>query len=234
MGKHSIVHTAQSLADTPAFKGMAVATVVGTFFGIGSSIAVAAPEDTAAQEDAAKEIKTLEASTVDLAEGIDAANQDVNNSGWTFNTASVEVKEPAPEPAPRSASAHSASSSSTFSYAPVPYNGSLNEQILGIARQGIGVPYVWGGSSPAGWDCSGFVMWILAQTGRSVSHGADSIARAGTQVPASEAQPGDLVWWPGRHIAVYAGGGQIIGAQDYGIGTVQTSLYGSYVFVRMS
>ena len=234
MGKHSFVKSTRTgFVATPAFKGVTAAAVAGTFFGFGSSMAMAAPE---ASEDAQPGAVQAEATTVDLAQDVDIAAdaQDAApESGWAFSESTVAVKAPAPAPAPAS-QAGNAQQESTFSYTPVPYNGSLGAQILGIARQGIGVPYVWAGSTPSGWDCSGFVMWILAQTGRSVGHGADIIASTYSIISPSEAQPGDLVWWPGQHIAVYAGNGQIIGAQNPGQGTVQTSLYGSYQFVRVS
>lgn len=232
MGKHSIVTQTQGFIGTPAFRAIATATAAGSFFGIGTTVAVAAPQ---ADNSIVRAPKAV-AATVNLAADTDAkaaaeaaAESSQTSSGWTFNVATAEVKE-----APAQSESAQAKAESTFTYQPVPDNGTLGERIVGTARQGIGVPYVWGGSTPAGWDCSGFVMWTLGQLGISVSHGADSIAAQFTQIPASEAQPGDLVWWPGQHIAVYAGDGMIIGAQDYGIGTVHTPLYGSYSFVRVS
>ena len=232
MGKHSIAKTARGFVDIPGAKAVVAATAAGTLFGVGSSMALAAPEPEA--QPVAPEAATV--ATVDLGQDVDEAavaaaveeEQAKDASGWTFSVARAEVKPEAPKPSPAERSG------GTFSYKSVPYNGDLGEQIVAIARQGIGVPYVFGGSTPSGWDCSGFVMWILAQTGRSVPHTADGIAYQYSQIPASEARPGDLVWWPDRHIAVYAGGNQLIGAQNYGTGTVQTSLYGNYVFVRVS
>lgn len=243
MGKHSIVKTAQGIAAKPGAKACAVATVAGAFFGIGSSMAVAAPEAGSVAQQANKVV----AAKVDLAKGIskDASAakdgaQKGNQSGWAFTVAKAGVK-----PAPKvvadsadnsedsSAAATGSSGSHLQQYVP-PADPSLGAEIVAVARTGIGVPYVWGGSTPAGWDCSGFVMWVLGHVGISVSHGADSIAQAFTSIPASEAKPGDLVWWPGQHIAIYAGNGQIIGAQTEGVGTVETSLYGSYQFVRVS
>ena len=230
MGKHSVVVKTHGFAGTPAFKAVATATVTGTFFGIGSTAAMAAPQSEGVESQPSQKVV---AATVDLAGNAEdaqtlaetTASESQETSGWIFNLATVEVKEAAPR---------ATSSGSTFVYQPVPDNGTLGSRIVAVASQGIGVPYAWGGSTPAGWDCSGFVMWTLGQLGISVPHGGDSIASQFTQIPASEAQPGDLVWWPGRHIAVYAGNGMIIGAQDYGIGTVHTPLYGSYSFVRVS
>ncbi|MDD7465708.1 MAG: C40 family peptidase [Actinomycetaceae bacterium] len=240
MGKHSIVKTAQGIAAKPGAKACAVATVAGAFFGVGSSMAVAAPE----AENAVHHANKVVAAKVDLAKGLsdsknskDAA-QKTNQTGWAFTVAEASVK-PAPvverrdEVSSPAAPADHSGEARLRQYVP-PADSSLGSEIVALARTGIGVPYVWAGSTPAGWDCSGFVMWVLGNLGISVPHGADPIARMFTSIPASEAQPGDLVWWPGRHIAIYAGNGQIIGAQDYGIGTIETSLYGSYEFVRVS
>ncbi len=85
--------------------------------------------------------------------------------------------------------------------------------VMGTARSGIGTRYVYGGSTPAGWDCSGFVSWVFAQHGVSLPHSASAIVNSPKvkRISASEARPGDLVYYPG-HIGIYAGNGRTIDA----------------------
>ncbi len=83
----------------------------------------------------------------------------------------------------------------------------------------LGVPYVWGGKTPSGFDCSGFVNYVMAETGLWDSHigCCNDLAKYCTVVDISEAQPGDLVFYSGTtsrqgytHIAIYLGCGQVI------------------------
>jgi peptidoglycan DL-endopeptidase CwlO len=91
-------------------------------------------------------------------------------------------------------------------------------QVVGIALQYIGVPYVWGGASPStGFDCSGFVMYVFAQVGVSLPHHAASIYAYGTYVPRDQLAPGDLVFFDGLgHIGIYVGNNQFIHAPHTG------------------
>ncbi len=115
--------------------------------------------------------------------------------------------------------------------APVPssqYGG-----VVGIAMQYLGTPYVWGGASPGGFDCSGFVMYVYAQEGVSVPHNAAmQYNTVGSYVPRDQLQPGDLVFFDGLgHVGIYIGGGQFIHAPHTGdvvkISSLSDSWYAS-------
>ena len=82
--------------------------------------------------------------------------------------------------------------------------------IVEAAHSQLGVPYVWGGSTPnVGLDCSGLTQWCYAQAGISIPRYSEDQATGGTKIPLSEARPGDILWRPG-HVAIYIGGDQYI------------------------
>jgi peptidoglycan DL-endopeptidase CwlO len=110
-------------------------------------------------------------------------------------------------------------------------------QAVGIALQYLGIPYVWGGSSPStGFDCSGFVMYVFAQLGVSLPHHAASIWGYGTPVPRDQLAAGDLVFFSGLgHMGIYIGGNQFVHAPHTGDVVKISSMderWGSYVGAR--
>ncbi len=101
--------------------------------------------------------------------------------------------------------------------------------VVGIAMRYLGVPYVWGGSSPRGFDCSGLVSYVFAQIGVSLPHSSYAQFGMGTAVSISELQPGDLVFFTGAsHVGIYIGGGQFIHAPHTGDVVKISSLSGYY------
>jgi peptidoglycan DL-endopeptidase CwlO len=116
---------------------------------------------------------------------------------------------PAPAPAPSSSSGGSSGSS-----APPP---ATHSSVVSIALQYLGVPYVWGGASPSGFDCSGLTMYAYAKVGVYLPHNAAMQYGMGTPVSRSQLAPGDLVFFSGlSHVGMYIGGGGFVHAPHTG------------------
>jgi cell wall-associated NlpC family hydrolase len=111
--------------------------------------------------------------------------------------------------------------------------GSGRSSAVAIAQRYLGVPYVWAGASPSGFDCSGFTMYVYAQLGIGLSHGATDQQRASTPVPISALQPGDLVFFGSAsysyHVGIYVGGGSMIHAPHTGAVVSYGSISGAWI-----
>ena len=111
--------------------------------------------------------------------------------------------------------------------------GSGNSSVVGIAQRYLGVPYVYGGASPSGFDCSGLTMYCYAQVGVGLSHGATDQQHASTPVPLNALQPGDLVFFGNAsysyHVGIYVGGGSMIHAPHTGAVVSYGSISGAWI-----
>ena len=107
------------------------------------------------------------------------------------------------------------------------------QEVVDFAMQFVGSPYVWGGTSLTnGADCSGFVMSVFGHFGISLPHSSYALRSCGRAVSYSNAQPGDLICYSG-HVAIYAGGGRIVGAQSSAVGiATQNATYRTILAVR--
>ena len=111
--------------------------------------------------------------------------------------------------------------------------------VVDSARKYLGTPYVWGGTSPSGFDCSGFVQYVLAENGKSIPRTSQEQFASGQAVDKSQLQAGDLVFydWSGgieaTHVGIYEGNGKMIHAPYSGdvVKEVDFNSYGQNVYL---
>jgi peptidoglycan DL-endopeptidase CwlO len=94
----------------------------------------------------------------------------------------------------------------------------LGQRAAKAALRAVGVPYRWGGSSPAGgFDCSGLVYWAYGRLGISVPHSSYALYGLGRNVPRSRLKPGDVLFFSGLgHVGLYIGRGRMVHAPQSG------------------
>ncbi|MBO5059826.1 MAG: C40 family peptidase [Clostridia bacterium] len=135
----------------------------------------------------------------------------------TANVSVITQTKTANKSANSAKSAKSAKSAGTQQAAPATGSGS---KLLNEASKYIGTRYVYGGTSPSGFDCSGLVQYSLRKLGVSIGRSASSQYSSGVSVSRSNLQPGDLVFFSRgggiSHVAIYAGNGQVLHAPRAG------------------
>jgi cell wall-associated NlpC family hydrolase len=155
------------------------------------------------------------------------------DAAWSFDAPAVTaVKKPTAttRAAARAAASRSTERAAATSVAPQTVAGNA---VLEIAARYIGVPYLAGGTTPDGFDCSGFVSYVYAQLGVFLPHSSTGIRDSGTIISRADAQPGDLIWSPG-HISIYAGGNDQIDSPTAGRTIQFRSIWqSSPVFIRI-
>jgi peptidoglycan DL-endopeptidase CwlO len=153
--------------------------------------------------------------------------------------AEIAARQKAAREAAAQQSQQSSSSSAPTIVAPPPVSvptggtGAGHAAAASIALHYLGVPYVYGGASPSGFDCSGLVMYVYAQLGISLPH--YTVAQWNATQPISSPAPGDLVFFNGLgHVGIYIGGGRFVNAPHTGsvVRIDSISSFGGYVGAR--
>lgn len=177
-----------------------------------------------AAEEAAKKAAEEAAKKNNSSSSTSNRNNSNNSSSSSSNSGSSSSGSSSSSSSGSSSSGSSSSSSSSPSYSAD--KGSI---IVNAAYSQIGVPYVWGGTTPGvELDCSGLVQYCYRQAGIPIPRTSGDILAHGTIV--NNPQPGDICWTPG-HVAIYIGGGQMIEAQQTGVPVKVSSVRVTY-YVR--
>lgn len=233
-----VTDTLSSLSMNPV-RGTAVVSVTG--LALTAAVSAAANAAPVALADSVQQSPTAKISTL-------PTTVTVPDIAWTASdevaaSAEAPALEPEPEPvetvtvaAPVTTAAAAtttevASRSETREAVAAPASAA-GSSIASIALNMQGIPYVYGGSSWSGADCSGFVQMVYAQAGISLPRTSYAQQSSGTIVSAAAAQPGDIVSW-GYHVGIYIGNGMMVDSSKPGTSTTVRTVWGSPVYVRI-
>jgi cell wall-associated NlpC family hydrolase len=220
---------AQAASDQMSTVGRRTAVVAASSGLIVSMIGAAAPATAAPVDNESGKLNAVDLSalTAQARQALEAAPvvTVAADAAFTVEQAPVAVTpapepEPEPEPVRTTQTSRTQERQSTSDEAEAPAQeqaavevpaSAYGSSIVSIAARYVGVPYVYGGTTPDGFDCSGFTSYVYAQVGISLPRTSSAQGSVGTKVSRDQAQPGDLIWTPG-HIAIYAGDNMMIDA----------------------
>lgn len=159
------------------------------------------------------ELASLESSLSDAtaaAEAVKATTTATTSTATASTTSTTTASTSSASNSSSTTSSNTASSSSSAS------SVGASSGIVAVAKQYLGVPYVYGGSTPSGFDCSGFVQYVERKMGVSLPRTSQAMSTVGSYVSVSNLQVGDLVFWGGvgsaYHVGIYIGGNSYIHA----------------------
>lgn len=235
---------------TKSHRGRGVLNIVVMTFATGLVATVALPSyafDPIANADAQFAGSDLESMRIGGAQSLEVADAalatKVSIDAFGATTEEELAKARAAAAAKKAAEAQRAAAAETFAYDgpssadylenPAYPDFSL-DKVYSVGLQYQGVPYVYGGATPSGFDCSGFVMYVYAQFGIPLAHSVHQQAASGTVISAADAQPGDLVIFSdGSHDGIYAGNGNVLHAPYEGASVRVQPIWDSVYYVRL-
>ncbi|WP_231955188.1 C40 family peptidase [Occultella aeris] len=237
----------QAVAGTVGRRAVAAVASSGIILTLSASAGIAAPNNVAPVQ--AANLTAAAAANLDSPGTTSEVVTVAADAAWSFTAveATSEAAPPPPPPPPvvvtttaRTTASESQASRSTEreaveeTPAAAPQVTSASAAaVIDIAYRYVGTPYVYGGGTPSGFDCSGFTSYVFAQVGISLPRSSSAQRSAGTIVSAAEAQPGDLIWWPG-HVGIYLGGDQHIAARNPGTPLTAGPIYrANPTFIRV-
>ena len=220
-------------ADTPATSEVATEAPGPSEEELAAQAAAEQAAEQAAAEQAAEQA-AAEQAQAEQAAAEQAAEQAAAEQAQAEQAAAEQAAEQAAAEQAQAAPAVSTEDEAAESTA-VPASSAVPQGVgsdaVAIGSNYLGTPYAWGGGAPGGFDCSGFVSYVYAQMGISLPHQSGDILNSGTVISASEARPGDILWWPG-HVGIYAGDGQVLHSTP-GPGVSITNIWGSPTYLRV-
>ena len=191
------------------------ANTLGATLQVGQSLTVNDPTKNPQASVAASQAEQTPAQTTTTSQATQATQ--TTQAATTTNQVAQTTSQTTSQPAAQTQTSQQTQASQAQVATPSSYSVSV---LLSYAQTFTGVPYVLGGTTPAGFDCSGFTQYVFNHFGKNIGRTTYQQQYAGTKLAVSSAQPGDLLFWgaygSAYHVGIYLGGSSYIDAPEPG------------------